>query len=95
MAHAHGHPVQCVYKYSNHSREHEEKHDDEEEEDMVEKAEKDFFSIVDTEKKAREDADAKREAALNDVKKGIAQEGTTHDQYQENGTNETEEPEVC
>jgi len=61
---------------------------------MVEKAEKDFFSIVETEKKARDEADAKREAALTEVKQGIAQEGTTHEEYQENGTNETEEPQV-
>lgn len=66
-------------------REHDEKPDDEEDEDMVSKAEKDFFSIVETEKKVRDEADAKREAALTDAKKGIAQEGTTHEQYQENG----------
>ncbi|XP_020904970.1 dynein intermediate chain 3, ciliary [Exaiptasia diaphana] len=76
---------------SSQDKEHEEKPEDDEEEDMVAKAEKDFFSIVETEKKAREEAEAKREAAISEVKKGIAQEGTTHEEYQENGEPEQKE----
>lgn len=50
---------------------------------MVSKAETEFFKIVEAEKKALEEAENKRNAALADVKQAIAQEGVTHEEYKE------------
>ena len=50
---------------------------------MVSKAEAEFFKIVEAEKKALEEAESKRNAAFAEVKQAIAQEGVTHEEYQE------------
>jgi len=57
--------------------------DDNEDEDVIEKAEKAFFSTVDTEKKVREAKDAGKNQALEEVKAGIMQEGASHEEYKE------------
>lgn len=60
--------------------------EEEEGEDLVSKAEAEFFKIVEAEKKALEEAENKRNAALAEVKQAIAQEGVTHEEYQEGGS---------
>lgn len=62
--------------------------EEEEGEDLVSKAEAEFFKIVDAEKKALEEAENKRNAALAEVKQAIAQEGVTHEEYQEGESEE-------
>ena len=57
--------------------------EEEEGEDLVSKAEAEFFKIVEAEKKALEEAENKKNAALAEVKQAIAQEGVTHEEYQE------------
>ena len=57
--------------------------EEEEGEDLVSKAEAEFFKIVETEKKALEEVENKKNAALAEVKQAIAQEGVTHEEYQE------------
>ena len=55
--------------------------EEDEDEDLVSKAEEEFFKIVEAERKAREEADRKH-GAVAEVKQGLAQEGTTHEDYQ-------------
>ena len=57
--------------------------EEEEGEDLVSKAETEFFKIVEAEKKTLEEAENKKNAALAEVKQAIAQEGVTHEEYQE------------
>lgn len=57
--------------------------EEEEGEDLVSKAEAEFFKIVEAEKKALQEAENKRFAAFAEVKQAIAQEGVTHEEYQE------------
>ena len=57
--------------------------EEEEGEDLVSKAEAEFFKIVEAEKKALEEAENKKNAALAEVKQAFAQEGVTHEEYQE------------
>lgn len=68
--------------------------DEEEGEDLVSKAEAEFFKIIDAEKKALEEAENKRNAAFSEVKQAIAQEGITHEEYQEGASEEKQSDEV-
>ena len=67
-----------IFREENH-----EQAEEEEGEDLVSKAETEFFKIVEAEKKALEEAENKRNAALAEVKQAIAQEGVTHEEYKE------------
>lgn len=75
-------------KSSQDKEETHEQAEEEEGEDLVSKAEAEFFKIVDAEKKALEEAENKRNAAFSEVKQGIAQEGVTHEEYQEGASEE-------
>lgn len=68
--------------------------EEEEGEDLVSKAEAEFFKIVEAEKKALEEAENKRNAALAEVKQAIAQEGVTHEEYKDEDTEEKKSDEV-
>ena len=68
--------------------------EEEEGEDLVTKAEAEFFKIVEAEKKALEEAENKRNAALAEVKQAIAQEGVTHEEYKDEETEEKKSDEV-
>ncbi|KAM7430314.1 Dynein intermediate chain 2, partial [Porites harrisoni] len=70
-------------KSSQDKEETHEQAEEEEGEDLVSKAEAEFFKIVEAEKKALEEAENKKNAALAEVKQAIAQEGVTHEEYQE------------
>ena len=64
---------------------HEQAAEEEEGEDLVVKAEAEFFKIIEAEKKALEDAENKRNVALAEMKRAIAQEEVTHNDYKEEG----------
>ena len=68
--------------------------EEEEGEDLVSKAETEFFKIVEAEKKALEEAENKRNAALAEVKQAISQEGVTHEEYKDEETEEKKSDEV-
>ena len=68
--------------------------EEEEGEDLVSKAEAEFFKIVEAEKKALQEAENKRNAAFTEVKQAIAQEGVTHEEYQEGESEEKQSDEV-
>ncbi|EDO40075.1 predicted protein [Nematostella vectensis] len=80
---------------SSQDKDHEEKPEEDDEEDMIEKAEKDFFSIVEAEKKARLETEAKKMAALNDVKQALAQDGVTHEEYKDDSGDQDAEGELA
>lgn len=64
---------------------HEQAAEEEEGEDLVSKAEAEFFKIIEAEKKALEDAENKRNVALAEMKRAIAQEEVSHNDYKEDG----------
>ena len=64
-----------------HGREEEKHVEDDDGEDLVAKAERDFFAVVEAEKKIRDEKEAKSRAALADVDE--EQKGVTSEDYKE------------
>lgn len=49
---------------------------------------------MEAERKALQEAESKRNVAFNEVKQAIAQEGVTHEEYQEGESEEKQSEEV-
>ena len=65
------------------TRDDAERHEEEDDEDLIEKAETDFFAIIDTEKKSREAKEKQQQESLKQMNRTLTKDGRNEKEINE------------